>query len=352
MLRAEPPIKENLSMRLEDRTLRDLARGCGLLGAGGGGDTFVPLTMARRAVAEHGPVDVVDPGDLPPHGLVMPCGLLGSPAAERLLSGDEGRALQMAAQARFGDAVVALMPYSIGGGNGLVCATWAARLGLPLLDADAMGGTFPSLTQMATGLGGVRATPAILTDGRGNTVVLDAADDAWAERLARRIAASMGGVCALAVACLTVRDAQRCAILGSISGAVARGADPDGLGRVLAEGRIGEVERRVAGGAISISATLDGGARRIRLEAQSEILLALEDGEARAAAPDALALVDAESGTPLLVERLRDGQAVRLLVLEAAPIWHTPGGRALAARAGFALDAGEIPGGEARDGPG
>ena len=338
-------------MRLDDRTLRDLARGCGLLGAGGGGDTSVPLTMARRAVAEHGPVDVVDPCDLPPDGLVMPCGLLGSPvvATERIPSGDEGRVLRAAVEARSGDAVVALMPYSIGGGNGLVCVTWAARLGLPLLDADAMGRTFPSLAQMATGLGGVRATPAILTDGRGNTVVLDAADDAWAERLARRIAASMGGVCALAVACLTVRDARRCAILGSISGAVARGADPDGLGRVLAEGRLGEIERRVTGGAISVSATLDAGGRRIRLEAQSEILLALEDGAARAAVPDALALVDAASGAPLLVERLRDGQAVRLLVLEAAPVWRTAGGRGLSGPTTFALELAGIPGGEARD---
>jgi DUF917 family protein len=341
-------------MRLDDRTLRNLARGCGLLGAGGGGDTFVPLTMARRAVAEHGPVDVVDAGDLPPDGLVMPCGLLGSPvvAAERIPSGDEGRELQAAVQARFGDAVVALMPYSIGGGNGLFCATWAARLGLPLLDADAMGRTFPSLGQMATGLGGVRATPAILTDGRGNMVVLDAADDAWAERLARRIAASMGGVCAVAVACLTVRDVRRCAILGSISGAVARGADPDGLGRVLAEGRLGEIERRVAGGAMSVSATLDARGRRIRLEAQSEILLALEDGAARAAVPDTLALVDAASGAPLLVERLRDGQAVRLLVFEAAPVWRTPGGRALTGLATFALELAGDPGGEARDGSG
>src|SRR3954462_10561356 len=109
MLRAEPRPPENLRMRLDDRTLCTLARGCGLLGAGGGGDTFVPLTMASRAVAEHGPVDVVDACDLPRDGLVMPCGLLGAPvvAAERVLSGDEGRELRAAFQARFGEAVVA-----------------------------------------------------------------------------------------------------------------------------------------------------------------------------------------------------------------------------------------------------
>ncbi|WP_051222356.1 DUF917 domain-containing protein [Conexibacter woesei] len=341
-------------MRLDDRTLRALARGCGLLGAGGGGDTFVPLTMARRAVAEHGPVDVVTADDLTPDGLVMPCGLLGSPAvaAERIPGGDEGHDLRAAVEARFGVPVVALMPYSIGGVNALVCAAWAARLGLPLLDADAMGRTFPSLAQMATGLGGVRATPAVLTDGRGNTVVLDAADDACAERLARRIATSMSGVCAIAVACLTVRDARRCAILGSISGAVARGADPDGLGRVLAEGHVGEIERRVAGDTIHVSALLDPGGRRIWLEAQSELLLALEDGAVRAAVPDVLALVDAASGAPLLVERLHDDQAVRLLVLEAAPVWRTPGGRALTEPAAFALELPDIPNGEVRDASG
>jgi DUF917 family protein len=341
-------------MHLDDGSLRDLARGCGLLGAGGGGDTFVPLTMARRAVAEHGPVDVVGAGELAPDGLVMPCGLHGSSvvAAERILSGDEGHELRAAVEARFGDAVVALMPYSIGGGNGLVCATWAARLGLPLLDADAMGRTFPSLEQMATGLHGVRAAPAILTDGRGNTVVLEAADDAWAERLARRIAASMGGVCAVAVACLSGRDARRCAILGSVSGTVERGAHPDGLGRVLAEGRVTEIERRVTGGVISVSATLDAGGRRIRLEAQSEFLLALEDGAVCAVVPDTLALVDALSSAPLLVEQLHDGQAARLLVFEAAPVWRTPGGRALTGPATFALDLPEVPGDEVRDGRG
>jgi DUF917 family protein len=160
----------------------------------------------------------------------------------------------------------------------------------------------------------------------------------------------MGGVCAVAVACLTVRDARRCAILGSISGAVARGADPDGLGRVLAEGRLRQIERRVTDGAIGVSAVLDAGGRWIRLEAQSEILLALEDGAVRAVVPDALALVDEASSAPLLVERLRDGQTVRLLVFEAAPVWHTPGGRALTGPTTFALELAGVPGGEARDG--
>jgi DUF917 family protein len=326
-------------MELAGRTLRDLARGCAILGAGGGGDTDVQLTMARRAVAEHGPVAVVDPCHLDGDGLVMPCGLVGSPtlAAERLPNGDEGRVLRDAVEARRGEEVVALMPYSIGGANGLACVTWAARLGLPVLDADAMGRTFPSLAQLSTGLAGVQAAPAVLTDGRGNTLVLDAADDASAEHLSRRIATSMGGVAAAAVACLTVDEARRCAILGSISRAVACGGDRDGLGRVLLDGRIGEIERRFAGDTMGVSLTLHTPDRRVRLEAQSEILLALEDGAPCAAVPDVLALLEPRSGEPLLLERVHEGQAARLIVLEGAPLWREAAGQALVGLATFGL---------------
>ncbi|MET0600610.1 MAG: DUF917 domain-containing protein [Baekduia sp.] len=340
-------------MRLDDLTLPDLARGCGLLGAGGGGDTYVPLTMARRAVAEHGPVTVLDVHELPADGLVMPCGLIGSSLilSERLPSGDEGRVLRDEVQRREGAELVALMAHSIGGANGLVCATWAARLGLPLLDADAVGRTFPSLAQTTTAMAGIPTTPLVLTDGRGNIVALDAGDDAWAERLARRIATSMGGVCAAAVAPISVQDAQRSAILGSVSRAVTCGADPDGLGRVLADGHIGEIEHRADGEAIGVSLTLHAGPRRLRLEAQSEILLALEDGLPRAAVPDILALVDAATGAPLLLEHLRAGQPVRLLLLDGPPVWHEPAGQAIAGLATFGLAlTPPAQGDEARDG--
>jgi DUF917 family protein len=245
--------------------------------------------------------------------------------------------LRNAVQDRRGQEVVALMPYSIGGANGLVCVTWAARLGLPLLDADAMGRTFPSLAQMSTGLAGIRVCPAILTDGRGNSVLLDAADDAWAERLARRIATSIGGVCAAAVACLSVGEARRGAILGSVSRAVACGADPDGLGRVLIEGRVGEIEHRRTPEGSGVSLTLHAGDRRVRLEAQSEILLALEDGIPCGAVPDVLALVETATGAPMLLERLRDGQELRLLLLDGSPIWDQAAGQALVGLATFGL---------------
>ena len=45
---------------LNEGNLPALARGCAILGAGGGGDTGVGLLMSLQAVEEAGPVPVVD----------------------------------------------------------------------------------------------------------------------------------------------------------------------------------------------------------------------------------------------------------------------------------------------------
>ena len=51
--------------------------------------------------------------------------------------------------------VAALMAAEIGGGNGLLPITWAARLGLPLVDADGMGRAFPEVPQVTMHLAGI-----------------------------------------------------------------------------------------------------------------------------------------------------------------------------------------------------
>ncbi|MYV97448.1 DUF917 family protein [Streptomyces sp. SID3343] len=49
-------------MELDAGLLPDFARGCAVLGSGGGGSASVSPAGARRAVAEHGPVTVLRPG--------------------------------------------------------------------------------------------------------------------------------------------------------------------------------------------------------------------------------------------------------------------------------------------------
>jgi uncharacterized protein len=342
-------------VRLDAQNLGSLARGCALLGAGGGGDPELGLIMALTAVDQHGPVDVVALEDLADDALIMPCGLVGSPAiaSEKIWGGDEGRILRNAVERLRTEPVAALMCYSLGGANGLLPVMWAARIGLPLVDADGMGRAFPELQQQAMHLADVPASPVVVTDGRGNAQVLYCAGDAWAERMARSAAACFGGVCAGALYCMTALKARDAAISGSLSRAV-------GIGEALSADAVSEriealcdlhdavviIERRADDGFVRGSATIReaaSGARQLRLELQNEFLLAVEDGAVRAAVPDLISVLSADTGNPIATERLRRGERVVVVATPAPDVWLSPAGLSVTGPAAFGYDVDYAP---------
>jgi DUF917 family protein len=329
--------------------LAAFARGCAILGAGGGGDTDLGLIMAGRAVAEHGAVRLVAPEALPPDALIMPCGQAGEPnlAGERVWSGDEGRVLCDAVGDVHGAPVAAVMCAEIGGANGLLPVTWAARLRLPLVDADGRGRALRTVHGHAMQLAGVPVSPAVATDGRGNVLVLRGADDAWAERLVLGAAATLGGLCAVAHSCLTAARARDAVVRDSVSRAIAlgavsgrRGIAAPGADELIA-GRVVELER-LDGPGVRRSATVRSGigrtARELRLELQEGYLVALEDGAVRAAVPDVICVLAGESGAPVAAQALRPGQRVTVVALPGPEVWGTAAGMALAGPGAFGYD--------------
>jgi DUF917 family protein len=87
---------------------------------------------------------------------------------EKIENGDEGDRLRHHLEDLTGRSVAALMAGEIGGGNGLLPIAWAARLGLPIVDADGMGRAFPEVSQVTMHLAGISPSPAVMTDERGN----------------------------------------------------------------------------------------------------------------------------------------------------------------------------------------
>ena len=57
----------------------DLALGATLLGTGGGGDPYIAKLMVKQAIETYGPINVVDPADLPPDGMVFTSAVIGAP---------------------------------------------------------------------------------------------------------------------------------------------------------------------------------------------------------------------------------------------------------------------------------
>ena len=341
---------------LDFDNVAELASGCAVLGGGGGGDPITGLRMAHEAFSSFGPVPLVQLDALPDDELVVPVGLVGAPtlALEKIPSGAEGERIVEEVERHFGQRVAALMPLEIGGQNGILPVAWASRANLPFADADGMGRAFPLITQTTMNLAGLPAGPCVLVDEHGNTVVLKALDPDWTERLLRPAVAGLGGVCALAIYPMTVAQAREATVLGSVSRALAVGAalradvaDPVAHvvelldARELVAGKVVEVQSAIGGRWMRGHAVIEhaGASRRLlRLEFQNEHIVAVEDGELLACAPDVLSVLDAATGEAIVTERLRYGQSVRLIAFPTAACWHEPAGLALAGPRAFGYD--------------
>src|SRR6266566_3733531 len=273
---------------LDPDSLRALARGCGVLSAGGGGDVHYSLLQALQATEDYGPVPLVDVDELPDDALIMPCGAIGSPlvGVEKFENGDEGDRLREYLQYLTGRRVAALMASEIGGGNGLLPITWAARLGLPVVDADGMGRAFPEVPQVTMHLAGIPASPAVMTDERGNLAMFRTISGPWMERLERAAAVEFGGTASSTEFSLTAAQARQATVRNSVSLAITIGeaiesSEDRPVAALVAKigafrlvtGKVTDVERRTTQGFARGSVVVEGlgadAGRRIRLEVQN-----------------------------------------------------------------------------------
>jgi uncharacterized protein len=342
--------------------LPDIARGCSVLGAGGGGEAYTATLMATQAIEESGPVELVTFDDLPGDGIVMSCGFLGAPTVtiEKLSSGAEGEYLREEVERFRGAPVAALMCAEIGGSNGMVPLTWAARMRLPVLDADGMGRAFPEVQQVTMHLAGIPATPAVVVDERGHRVIFRQTEGLWAERLQRAIAIACGGIAASAEYSMTVAQAREATVPGTMTlaariGATIREAEADPVAAVidlvgaarLLGGKVADVERRIEGGFVRGTATVEGtrvdAGRRLEIDIQNEYLVARLDGEVRATPPDIIALLDEQTGEAIHTERLRYGQRLVAIAFPCPPVWRTAIGLETAGPRAFGFDLPYVP---------
>jgi uncharacterized protein len=347
---------------LDAGNLPDLARGCAVLGTGGGGDPQTGLLMSLQAVEEHGAVELLDLDELPDDGLLMPCGGLGAPTVsiEKFGNGGEPTRLRDYVERLWGKPVVALMSSEIGGSNGLVPVAWAAGLGLPVVDADGMGRAFPEMQQVTMELAGISPNPAVMTDERGNTIVIETVGGRWIERIMRAVAVEFGARASSSEYQLTVAEARTATVRGSVSlalriGELIRKAEEEPVAELVKEldgyrlidGKVVDVERRTTGGFARGTATIEGlgadSGRALTLEIQNENLVAREDGRVLASVPDLITVIDAQTAETITTERLRYGQRVSVIAFPCDPIWRTERGIGVAGPGAFGYDFEYVP---------
>jgi DUF917 family protein len=347
------------SITIDDIT--PLARGCAILGTGGGGEVESGSQMARQALAVHGPVQLVDLADLPADGLVLPLSGIGAPTVghEMLYGTREAGLLRDIVEQALGAPAVAVLSGEIGGSNGVCPVAWAAELGLPLVDGDEMGRAFPEVQMTSMNVAGVPVENISVADVMGNVTFFRPVDWEWAETIGRALSIVSGSSALMADNVVSAGRLRGALVEGTVTQAIRIGraientADPVAalvgeLGACrLITGKVVDVERTTGGGFVRGSVTVDGtgadAGRTLRIAIQNENLVVFDGDTVLASVPDLISLVDVHSADAIATEMVRYGQRVSVLAWPCAPIWRTPRGLEVAGPRAFGYDLAYVP---------
>lgn len=334
---------------LELDDIEALAVGAWILGTGGGGSPYHSLLNMRRLYAGGTRVNLLDLDDLDDADLVAVVSTQGAPLVwqERLQnSRNSARAVSLM-EDYLGGRFRAVMGIEIGGANALQPVMAAAHLGIPVVDADAMGRAYPEAQMTTFAVGNLEPSPLTSVDPRGNEVIVTrVANWEWMERLSRRVCTEFGSIAATCKAPRTGAEVKRWAVPRTTSRAIRLGRaviranelheNPISaileveIGRLLFSGKVIEVERRTTGGFLRGSATVEGldvhAGGRLKVDFQNEWIVAWRDEEPIISSPDLICILDSDSGEAVGTEVIRYGQRVTVLALPPSELFMTAEG--------------------------
>ena len=319
-----------------------IAIGAGILGTGGGGNTYLGRVRLQHELRRNnGVVRVIDADDVPDDAVVCGEGGMGAPTVgiEKMPNGQETVRTVRALEDHIGQTMHALIIGEIGGSNALRPMTGAFQLGIPVVDGDGMGRAFPELQMDTFSIGGIPSSPMALGDSHGNVVIFDHLESPLrAEEFARRITIEMGGGAELIMPVMSGKQMKDNIIRGTLTlaqriGALVMRYRLRGRGELAAQavaelcngtviftGKIVDVERRTTQGFARGRLKLAGfGDDRDVMEIafQNENLITWHNGETVCTVPDLICILSHDDGEPIGTESLRYGLRVSVLGLPA-----------------------------------
>jgi DUF917 family protein len=346
--------------------IKDIARGAVLLGTGGGGDPYIGELFLQAQLEQGRAPNVIPVDHVADDALVITIAGVGSPPVmlENLVS--DVTLLQILArmESHLGKKVSALISAEIGGVNSMFPLALSAITGLPVLDGDGIGRAVPRTEMCTFSIYGCSATPGVVIDELGNTVVIETVNDVTAETVLRAVTVALGAHVFGAFYPMTGAQVKRTAIRGTLSLTqnigrcirTAREGDGDvfssllqflntnrqgGFSRLLFDGKIIDVTHETRSGwhwgRVTIGSLTDSG-DVFTVDIQNEFTVARLNGRTVTVVPDLISILDRESAEPITAERLAYGQRVKVIGLSADPLLRTPEALAVMGPRAFGLD--------------
>lgn len=336
--------------KISINSIKNIAIGAALLGAGGGGNPYVGELMAINATKKNGEAVLLSVDEVAPDALVVPASMMGAPSVqlEKFPSGEEFYTAFELLEKRLNKKIEATFPIEAGGVNSMIPIMVAAKTGIPLIDVDSMGRALPELQMSTFTLYGHTATPMAVVDEKGNGALLETIDNKWTEKIARAIAVEMGATATVASYPLTGKDLVEagvhgimtlCEKIGEVISNVSSYQTSKAALRALLsltngfcfmEAKIIDIKHMTKGGFNYGKVMLDGMGNfkehTGEVAFQNENIIFKLDQEIAITAPDIIAFLDIESLSPITNEELKYGKRVYVLGIPCSEKWRTTAG--------------------------
>jgi DUF917 family protein len=342
--------------------VEDFLRGANFLSASGGGDPAVERADLLSDVEDGLDIGWTELARFDDDDLLFCSCYSGSIAPESFADPSEraeglggGRVLDRPLVAaisllerHLGVRCAGLISVEIGGINCGAILSAAARLGLPLVDADYSGRAIPELHATALELYAKRVLPFALADHFGNEIVVTASpSNAWTERISKHLALSSLGIIGCAFAALPASEVRQIAVPETLSEAMRlgraireareRGADPvtaaaDAIdGWVLFRGAVVGRDWQNTGymeGHHTIEGSGESSGHALEVWFRNETQVSWLDGEPWVASPDLIEFCDPHTAEPLVNTYLELGQEIAVVGRRRRDAFDSPGGLA------------------------
>ena len=346
-----------MSFEIRREDISALALGSGILGTGGGGNTYYGQLVAKEIIGDK-VLRAIDVTEMDPDSYAISSAVIGAPLV-CLEKPPSLRALRLGV-----DAVLAVLKGRVGSFvtaeiGGLQCmfpVILAAQHGLPVLDGDSIGRAFPEL-QMCTFMiyGTTPGLPmalsgddALLLDPRHHEHHVhdqespDEPAGIGVERRLRKICSDNGGLIYMTTT-FDHPSLERTLIRGTIGLALSIGravetareqkADPveaivsAGDGKRFFGGKVIDIERKFRAGhdwgRVQLEGVDSDKGCVAEISFKNEYLILTIDSRVELTVPDLITLVETETGNPITTEILRPGLRATIIGLPCSPLMKT-----------------------------
>ncbi len=334
----------------------DLCIGATVLGTGGGGAPELGLSLLNRLLEMGKEIKLISVDEVPDDEIVVHPAMVGSIAPSQgkeidieayitqILS-DEGPLLTglRTLEEVLPKKAFATLPVELGGYNTPVAAILAALAGLPFIDGDTIGRAKPELMMQTYTIHNIPMTPMVLTDLKGNSVLVrKAASFRDAEKIARAMAVVGGGT--TAVRCpVEGKVLKKTVIAGGVTKAIEIGKAlreaalkhqdliqavlQASKGTELFKGVVNRFEWEDRDGFLWGTLTIQGEDRyqghEFKIWLKNENLISWLDGKPYILTPDLICILDAQTGMAITNSKMKEGMRIVVFGIPSDPFWRT-----------------------------